>query len=221
MDLTLRLHTVGGRAETSAGRSSSCSTAPSTSGGPRSCGCSRRLVDEERVPAHRVALVRARRPPRDLLRLGPLRAGAHGGARRAHRPRPRPPGRSRLEPRRARAPPRAPARAAGVLRALPPVGKLLPPPNRPAGGPLPALLAHRPLRRHGAEREGPAPGRCRRRSPAGSTRRTTRTTPRSRRRSRAQGYAVNFHAARGGHDWPTWRRALESHLAPLLRRVWR
>jgi enterochelin esterase-like enzyme len=36
-----------------------------------------------------------------------------------------------------------------------------------------------------------------------------------------QGYAVNFHAARGGHDWPTWRRALESHLAPLLRRVWR
>jgi enterochelin esterase family protein len=37
----------------------------------------------------------------------------------------------------------------------------------------------------------------------------------------AQGYAVDFHAARGGHDWPTWRRALESHLAPLLRRVWR
>jgi enterochelin esterase family protein len=36
-----------------------------------------------------------------------------------------------------------------------------------------------------------------------------------------QGYAVNFHAARGGHDWQTWRRALESHLAPLLRRVWR
>jgi len=37
----------------------------------------------------------------------------------------------------------------------------------------------------------------------------------------AQGYAVNFHAARGAHDWSTWRRALESHLAPLLRRVWR
>ncbi len=37
----------------------------------------------------------------------------------------------------------------------------------------------------------------------------------------AQGYAVNFHAARGGHDWPTWRRALESHLGQLLRRVWR
>jgi enterochelin esterase-like enzyme len=37
----------------------------------------------------------------------------------------------------------------------------------------------------------------------------------------AQGYPVDFHAARGGHDWPTWRRALESHLAPLLRRVWR
>ena len=37
----------------------------------------------------------------------------------------------------------------------------------------------------------------------------------------AQGYGVSFHAARGGHDWPTWRRALEAHLAPLLRRVWR
>jgi enterochelin esterase-like enzyme len=37
----------------------------------------------------------------------------------------------------------------------------------------------------------------------------------------AQGYAISFHAARGGHDWPFWRRALESHLAPLLRRVWR
>jgi enterochelin esterase family protein len=36
-----------------------------------------------------------------------------------------------------------------------------------------------------------------------------------------QGYAVNFHAARGGHDWSTWRPALESNLAPLLRRVWR
>jgi enterochelin esterase family protein len=37
----------------------------------------------------------------------------------------------------------------------------------------------------------------------------------------AQGYGVDFHAARGGHDWPTWRRALEAHLAPLLRRSWR
>jgi enterochelin esterase-like enzyme len=37
----------------------------------------------------------------------------------------------------------------------------------------------------------------------------------------AQGYGVDFHAARGGHDWPTWRRALEAHLAPLLRRAWR
>jgi enterochelin esterase-like enzyme len=36
-----------------------------------------------------------------------------------------------------------------------------------------------------------------------------------------QGYAVDFHAARGGHDWPTWRRALESHLPALLRKVWR
>jgi enterochelin esterase family protein len=37
----------------------------------------------------------------------------------------------------------------------------------------------------------------------------------------AQGYPVDFHAARGGHAWPTWRRALEAHLAPLLRRAWR
>jgi enterochelin esterase family protein len=36
-----------------------------------------------------------------------------------------------------------------------------------------------------------------------------------------QGYAVDFHAARGGHDWPTWRRALELHLPPLLREAWR
>jgi len=37
----------------------------------------------------------------------------------------------------------------------------------------------------------------------------------------AQGYPVDFHAARGGHDWPTWRRALEAHLAPFLRRAFR
>jgi enterochelin esterase family protein len=37
----------------------------------------------------------------------------------------------------------------------------------------------------------------------------------------AQGYAVDFHAARGSHDWPTWRRAVESHLPALLRKVWR
>jgi enterochelin esterase-like enzyme len=37
----------------------------------------------------------------------------------------------------------------------------------------------------------------------------------------SQGYPVDFHAARGRHDWPTWRRALESHLAPLLARAWR
>ena len=36
-----------------------------------------------------------------------------------------------------------------------------------------------------------------------------------------QGYPVEFHAARGGHDWPTWRRALEQHLPGLLRRAWR
>ena len=37
----------------------------------------------------------------------------------------------------------------------------------------------------------------------------------------AQGYPVDFHAARGGHDWPTWRRAVEAHLPALLRRAWR
>ena len=37
----------------------------------------------------------------------------------------------------------------------------------------------------------------------------------------AQGYPVDFHAARGAHDWPTWRRALDAHLGVLLRRVWR
>jgi enterochelin esterase-like enzyme len=36
-----------------------------------------------------------------------------------------------------------------------------------------------------------------------------------------QGYPVEFHAARGGHDWPTWRRALELHLPLLLRRAWK
>jgi enterochelin esterase family protein len=36
-----------------------------------------------------------------------------------------------------------------------------------------------------------------------------------------QEYPVDFHAARGGHDWPTWRRALDAHLASLLRRAWR
>ncbi len=35
----------------------------------------------------------------------------------------------------------------------------------------------------------------------------------------AQGYPVDFHAARGAHDWPTWRRALDAHLAALLRRT--
>jgi enterochelin esterase-like enzyme len=36
-----------------------------------------------------------------------------------------------------------------------------------------------------------------------------------------QGYGVEFHAARGPHDWPTWKRALEAHLPALLRKVWR
>jgi len=37
----------------------------------------------------------------------------------------------------------------------------------------------------------------------------------------AQGYAVDFHAARGAHDWPTWKRAIDSYLAALLRKAWR
>ena len=37
----------------------------------------------------------------------------------------------------------------------------------------------------------------------------------------AQDYPVDFHAARGGHDWPTWKRAVEAHLPELLRRAWR
>lgn len=36
-----------------------------------------------------------------------------------------------------------------------------------------------------------------------------------------QGYPVEFHATRGGHDWPTWRRGVEAHLPALLRKVWR
>ena len=36
-----------------------------------------------------------------------------------------------------------------------------------------------------------------------------------------QGYPVELHAARGGHDWPTWRRALDAHLPSLLRKAWR
>jgi enterochelin esterase family protein len=36
-----------------------------------------------------------------------------------------------------------------------------------------------------------------------------------------QGYPIDFHAARGGHDWPTWRRALEAYLPPLLKKAWK
>lgn len=35
-----------------------------------------------------------------------------------------------------------------------------------------------------------------------------------------QDYDVDFHAARGGHDWPTWARAVKAHLPALLRRAW-
>jgi enterochelin esterase-like enzyme len=37
----------------------------------------------------------------------------------------------------------------------------------------------------------------------------------------AQDYPVDFHAVRGGHEWTTWRRGLDAHLAPLLRTAWR
>lgn len=36
-----------------------------------------------------------------------------------------------------------------------------------------------------------------------------------------QGYPIDFHAARGGHDWPTWRRAVETYLPALLKKAWR
>jgi enterochelin esterase family protein len=34
------------------------------------------------------------------------------------------------------------------------------------------------------------------------------------------GYDVRLHAAPGSHDWPTWRAALDAHLADLLERAW-
>jgi enterochelin esterase family protein len=37
---------------------------------------------------------------------------------------------------------------------------------------------------------------------------------------RAQGYAVSFATAPGGHNWITWRDALDPHLTSLLKRVW-
>ncbi|HZR94284.1 MAG TPA: hypothetical protein VFA56_01235 [Gaiellaceae bacterium] len=37
----------------------------------------------------------------------------------------------------------------------------------------------------------------------------------------AQDYDVQFHASRGGHDWPTWRRAVVAHLPALLQKAWR
>jgi enterochelin esterase-like enzyme len=36
----------------------------------------------------------------------------------------------------------------------------------------------------------------------------------------AQGYEVAFREHAGGHDWPSWRRALAAHLPDLLERVW-
>jgi enterochelin esterase family protein len=35
----------------------------------------------------------------------------------------------------------------------------------------------------------------------------------------ASGYEVCFRTAPGGHDWPTWKRALETNLAELLAHV--
>jgi enterochelin esterase family protein len=37
---------------------------------------------------------------------------------------------------------------------------------------------------------------------------------------RRQGYRARLHEGPGGHDWPTWRRALEAELGPFLRRLW-
>jgi enterochelin esterase family protein len=34
-----------------------------------------------------------------------------------------------------------------------------------------------------------------------------------------QGYAAKLHEAPGGHDWDTWRAAIEAHLGDLLRTV--
>jgi enterochelin esterase family protein len=36
-----------------------------------------------------------------------------------------------------------------------------------------------------------------------------------------QGYPIDFHAARGGHDWPTWRKSLETYLPVLVKQAWR
>jgi enterochelin esterase-like enzyme len=35
-----------------------------------------------------------------------------------------------------------------------------------------------------------------------------------------QGYAAELHVAPGGHDYDTWRAAIEAHLGDLLARVW-
>ena len=131
-----------------AARSSSSSTAPSTCGGRRSsasCARSSRRARSRRTASRSSRRTTGSRPTPPRCRTP---ARSLDGARRAHRPRTGPPRRARLEPRRARAPARPPARAARVLRALPPVRQLLPPAHRRAGVALPALRAHRPLRRH-------------------------------------------------------------------------
>ncbi|BCY07978.1 esterase family protein [Actinoplanes sp. L3-i22] len=38
---------------------------------------------------------------------------------------------------------------------------------------------------------------------------------------REQGYPVAFEVGPGGHDWDTWRTALNAHLTTLLNRAWR
>ncbi|GIF15513.1 alpha/beta hydrolase [Actinoplanes teichomyceticus] len=37
---------------------------------------------------------------------------------------------------------------------------------------------------------------------------------------RRQGYAVTLAVGPGGHDWTTWREALDPHLTTLLNRAW-
>ena len=38
---------------------------------------------------------------------------------------------------------------------------------------------------------------------------------------REQGYPARLVETPGGHDWPTWKRALDPHLVDHLRRLWR
>ena len=181
----------------------------------------RRLVEMREAAPHRVALVDAGRPDGDVLRRRRRIARALVaaldelvGRRVASR-------RARREPRRVRPAPRAPARAARVRRPVPPVGQLLPPSHRSTGDRLSALLARRPLRRHRVERtrrRPPRPDDDHVRARRGELR---QQRGRSRRRLPHRDTPSTSTRRAADHDWPTWRRALDAHLAPFLRRVWR